>query len=372
MPVSVYSCINCGGPVRYDITSKTFKCERCASIYTLDKMNEAFPDGEAGDNLWNEVQKETQAKKEFEKTDVFKSDIKEAVVKVYHCPFCGAQLMADSETLAAAQCAFCKTPVTISERLLSGESLPSRVIPFKITRDEAFAIYQGKMKNKPLLPVVFKGNVTPWDLKAVYIPFRLYDAECSAAITAVCENVTSWSDKYYNYTKTDTYEARRYGGMSFAQVPEDMSEKIDDDRMMEIEPFNMREITPFSAKYLSGHFAEAPTTKESDMQNSLFRRLKPAAEQTMLNTISGYDNVSLSSSDVSVDRAESEYVMLPAWMFLTTFKGKEYLFAINGQTGKFAGELPVDWKHASFLLLNLAIITFILVFIGLEAYLWVS
>ena len=371
MPVSVYSCINCGGPVRYDITSRTFKCERCASVYTLDKMNEAFPEDKEG-SLWNEVKKEAQVKKEFEKNDVVKAEDKEAVVKAYHCPFCGAELMADSETLAASQCVFCRTPVTISERLLSGESLPSRVIPFKVSREEAFDVYRSKIKRKPLLPMVFRGRVTPWDLKAVYIPFRLYDAECSAAVTAVCKNVTSWSDKNYRYTKTDTYEARRYGAMNFAQVPEDASDKIDDDRMMEIEPYQMEELTPFSAKYLSGHFAEAPTTKEESLLSSLFRRLKPAAERTMLNTISGYDQVSLSSSDVSVNKADSEYVMLPAWMFVTTFKDKEYLFAINGQTGKFAGELPVDSKRVGALFLNLAVATFAALFNGLEVYLWLS
>ena len=370
MSVSVYSCINCGGPVRYDIAAATFKCERCGTKYTLDEMNEAFPEAE-NENLWDKV-KEAHTEKKFEKTDVFKAEDKEAVVKTYHCPTCGAELMADSETLAAANCVFCQTPVTISERLLSGESLPSRVIPFKITREEAFGIYNDKMKHKPLLPKVFKGRITPWDLKAVYIPFRLYDAGCSAGITAKCENVTSWSDRDYEYTKTDTYEARRHGTMDFAQVPEDASDKIDNDRMREIEPFNMRELTPFSAKYLSGHFAEAPTTKESGLRDSLYRRLKPEAERTMLNTISGYDHVSLSSSNVTVDRADSEYVMLPAWMFLTAFRGREYLFAINGQTGTFAGELPVDWKYAGSLILELALVTFAVLFVGLEVYLWIS
>ena len=371
MAVSVYSCINCGGPVRYDIAAQTFKCGPCGSTYTLEKMNEAFPENEAG-SLWKEVEKEAGAEKECKNTEINKAEDKEAVVKVYHCSFCGAELMADSETLAAGQCAFCKTPVTISERLLSGESLPSRVIPFAVTRDKAFEIYESKMKGKPLLPVTFRGRVTRWDLKAVYIPFRLCDADCSAAITARCERVTTWSDRNYDYTKTDTYEARRSGAMSFVQVPLDKSDKINSEKMQEIEPFQMESLTPFSAKYLSGHYAEAPTTKEGNLQTYLFGRLKPAAERTLLNTISGYSSVSLSSSKASVDRAESEYVMLPAWMFVSTFQDKEYVFAINGQTGKFTGELPVDWGRAGFLFMNLAVAIFAAVFIGLEIYLWLS
>jgi hypothetical protein len=334
-------------------------------------MNEAFPDDEMG-SLWDKAKEGTKAENIFEKADVLNAEDKETIVKVYHCPLCGADIMADSETLAAALCAFCRTPVTISEKLLSGHSMPSRVIPFRVTRDEAFDIYQSKVKGKPLLPEAFKGKVLRTDLKAVYIPFRLYDAECSASITAKCENVSSWSDKDYDYTKTDTYEARRHGAMGFVQTPVNESCKMNDDRMEEIEPFEIEELTPFSAKYLSGHFAEAPTTKESDLEATLFRRLKPAAVQTLFNTISGYSRVSLSSSQVSIDKAESEYVMLPAWMFVTTFKDEEYIFAINGQTGLFAGKLPVDWGRACSIFMQLAVAIFTVVFIALEVYLWIS
>jgi hypothetical protein len=36
------------------------------------------------------------------------------------------------------------------------------------------------------------------------------------------------------------------------------------------------------------------------------------------------------------------------WLLNTTWNGKKYTFAINGQTGKMAGDLPMDkgafWK----------------------------
>jgi hypothetical protein len=31
------------------------------------------------------------------------------------------------------------------------------------------------------------------------------------------------------------------------------------------------------------------------------------------------------------------------WLFNTTYKGEKYTFAMNGQTGKFVGNLPTDW-----------------------------
>ena len=34
--------------------------------------------------------------------------------------------------------------------------------------------------------------------------------------------------------------------------------------------------------------------------------------------------------------------MLPVWMMYTEYKGKNYIFGMNGQTGKMMGEIPSD------------------------------
>lgn len=33
---------------------------------------------------------------------------------------------------------------------------------------------------------------------------------------------------------------------------------------------------------------------------------------------------------------------MPVWMLNTKWNGKDFLFAMNGQTGRLAGELPVS------------------------------
>ena len=38
-----------------------------------------------------------------------------------------------------------------------------------------------------------------------------------------------------------------------------------------------------------------------------------------------------------------EHGLLPVWMLYTKWKDKNYLFAMNGQTGKVVGDLPVSW-----------------------------
>ena len=38
------------------------------------------------------------------------------------------------------------------------------------------------------------------------------------------------------------------------------------------------------------------------------------------------------------------YALMPVWMLNTKWDGKDFLFAMNGQTGKLVGELPVNWR----------------------------
>lgn len=39
---------------------------------------------------------------------------------------------------------------------------------------------------------------------------------------------------------------------------------------------------------------------------------------------------------------KAKYALFPVWLLSTSWRGENYLFAMNGQTGKFVGDLPVD------------------------------
>jgi hypothetical protein len=280
--------------------------------------------------------------------------------------------MAGSETLAAAFCTFCRNPVVIAERLVSGDDLPSRIIPFKKTSAEAAEIFLSKLKNKPLLPAAFKAAVKTSGFKSVYVPFKLFDTQCSACVTAECTNTRRWSDGNYEYTKTDTYESRRAGVMDFNGVPADASEKITDEDMQAVEPFETSELTPFSQNYLLGHFAEAPTSKQDSLIAAVSARVRLAAQNELLRTMQGYDSVTLRSGDTSIDRMSSEYVMFPVWMLTAQYKHRDFLFAINGQTGKFDGKLPIDWRRAGVLFVLLSAVVFAAAVLGWEVWLWIA
>ena len=47
------------------------------------------------------------------------------------------------------------------------------------------------------------------------------------------------------------------------------------------------------------------------------------------------------------DIRKAHYALLPVWMLHTRWNDKDFLFAMNGQTGKLIGDLPVDPKRVA-------------------------
>ena len=48
------------------------------------------------------------------------------------------------------------------------------------------------------------------------------------------------------------------------------------------------------------------------------------------------------SHTVKLHRGKVQYALLPVYMLSTKWDGKDFLFAMNGQTGKLIGDLPVS------------------------------
>ena len=46
----------------------------------------------------------------------------------------------------------------------------------------------------------------------------------------------------------------------------------------------------------------------------------------------------------TVANVKWKYALLPVWFLSYTYRGKLYCYAMNGQTGKFGGSLPLDKK----------------------------
>jgi len=325
-----YKCPCCGGAIAFDSTLQKMKCPYCDTEFEMETL--AAYDAE----LKNEPADNMQWKNE---SDNWQEGETEGLY-TYVCRSCGGEIVGD-ETTAAMSCPYCDNPVVMMGQL-SGTLKPDLVIPFKLDKKAAKEALQKHYGGKKLLPKVFEDQNHIDEVKGVYVPVWLFDADADARVRYKASNIRYWSDSHYDYTETTFYSIARGGSLGFAQVPVDGSTKMEDKLMESIEPFRMEDAVDFQTAYLAGYLADK---YDVDAETSIERaneRIKKSTEDAFADTVQGYTTVTVESTNINIRKGKIRYALLPVWLLNTTWKDEKYTFAMNGQTGKFVGDLPMD------------------------------
>lgn len=336
MELLTYKCPNCAAAIIFDSESQQFKCESCDSVFSQDQLDAA-----ALANTTSGQSAQSYNWSDSESTDNLDD------VNTYVCNFCGAQIITDSTT-AASECPYCNSPIIITDQV-SGGIKPDFIIPFKMQKEHAVNALKNFYKGKILLPKTFKDNNRIKEIKGVYVPFWLYDCEIGADMVYDATRVRHWSDSKANYTETSYYKVLRSGNMTFEKIPVDGLSKMDDSYMDAIEPFNYSEMVPFNQGYLSGFVADRYDVDLDQSTHRATERIENTAADVIRSTVTGYTTVNLNSKNVGVINGNAKYALFPVWLLNTKYNDKMYTFAMNGQTGKLVGELPIDKKKRNLL-----------------------
>ena len=331
------NCTLCGASIKFNAKLGKFKCEFCRGEFTLDELKQHI-DNAAVDKV-----------NEGEKGD-------DTQYETYKCSNCGAEIVADSNT-AATFCLYCRS-VAILKSKLSGKFAPTKIIPFKKEKKDAILAFKGLRKGRPLIPKYFLSQDNIDKITGIYIPFWLYNINVDGGINATCKNIKSWTTGDIHYTKTDTYRAVREGSIDFNLVPVDGSTRFDDDIMNSIEPFDYKELIDYNHAYLSGFLAEKYDVESEKALPDALKRSVNSTTDKFKSSIRGYTSVSITTNTLKGIEKSKEYALLPVWMVNVKYGNKFYLFAMNGQTGEFIGNIPIDKKKAFLFWLLSFVITF--------------
>ena len=331
-----YKCPCCSGIIEFDASLQQMKCPYCDTTFdpaALQAMDEALnhqkPDQmnwETPDGQWDE--NETEG------------------MNVYSCRSCGGEIIADATT-GATHCPFCGNPVVLTSRF-SGDLKPDYVIPFKLTKENAKAELRAFMKKKKLLPKKFSEESHLDEVKGVYVPFWLFDAKAEAQMNFHGTRARIWRMGDREYTETTHFHIERQGSLGFEHVPVDGSTKLDDAMMESIEPYDFSQAVPFQTAFLSGYYADRYDVTAEQSVERANSRIKQTTLEAISSTVSGYGMITQESSSVQLQNAKAKYALFPVWLLTTSYQGKQYQFAMNGQTGSFVGDMPVGkqeyWK----------------------------
>ncbi|HCX63340.1 MAG TPA: hypothetical protein DHU59_13010 [Clostridiales bacterium] len=346
-----YKCPSCGGAVGFESKIQKMKCPYCDTEYEMEalkELDESLKNEQLDDINWK-IEKENEWQGE------------EEGMQVYICKSCGGEIIGD-ENMAATSCPFCNNPVVIAGKF-SGLLRPDYVIPFKLDKKAAIEGLKKHVKGKRLLPKVFKDENHIKEIKGIYVPYWLFNADVDASIRYKGAKVISWSDSNYRYTKSSYYMILRKGSLGFERIPVDGSTKMPDNLMESIEPFNFNEAVDFQTAYMAGYLADKYDVEAEESVKRANERAKKSVEQSFLSTVNGYNTVLPEHSSMHIENGTVKYALYPVWILNTVWNGNTYTFAMNGQTGKFVGDLPLDkgayWKHVGILSGIFSIISYI-------------
>ncbi len=337
--ITNYQCPACTGGLHFSSATGKLECEYCGSSYTIEEIEALYNAKEAAAAQANA---ENAAKPDDIPLEYANENWNDENMRTYSCPSCGAELICDNTT-AATSCPYCGNPTVIPGQF-HGALKPEYIIPFKIDKNAAIAALKAHYKGKYLLPKVFSEENHISEIKGIYVPFWMYDADVVADISFDATRTFTTSDGTWETTTTNHYKVRRAGLMHFRDVPADSSSKMPDDYMDSIEPFDYRELKPFSTAYLPGFFADRYDVSQEDCVKRAKTRIRSSSESLMYSQVTGYLTVTPTSKKIDFISQKIKYAMLPVWVLNTQWEGNNYLFAMNGQTGKLVGNLPIDKK----------------------------
>ncbi len=329
MSVVSLKCKNCGGELLFDPDTQQFHCEYCGSYFIREELGQE-PQEETEDPA-----PKTEQQPEPQQSDEFYDNVVE-----YTCPSCGAQVIAEAST-AATFCYYCHNPVVLSPRL-SNSLKPDKVIPFVLDKERAAQAFDGWKKRKWFLKPGFSQQARLEKMNGVYYPYWKLDCVTHGYIRGRAEKIRTWRTGNTEYTETSFYRVMREGDVDLDNITFTAMNRKDIDLTQGVYPFDYTKAVDFSMAYLSGFQAERRMTEKKDVRPRAEEKIKEYTRTCLQSTIRGYDHVQVEEQSVHIEKEKWEYMLLPAWVMTYQYNGETYYYAVNGQTGKVCGRLPVS------------------------------
>lgn len=334
-------CVNCGAEMVFDPASGKLTCEYCGT--------QVDPEAKVEKPVGKEASEHAADGDTYEAT-------------VYLCRSCGAELLVTDDT-AVTFCSYCGSQTVIRGRMETMKK-PAFVIPFTKTKEECEEAYRKMLRRSAFVPSNMKDETTVEKFRGIYMPYWVYDIEGPSTVHATGHKSTRRGDyvitRHFNLTAPGH---ARYDGISF-----DASSSFSDNLSQCIAPYDMKGSREFDSRYLSGFYTDV-----ADVESNVYRSdaegivtAHIANEVQKDRTFIQYGVFSDELQKTIGTRIRKERMgLFPVWFLGCRSKdGQRISYAVvNGQTGKVAADLPMDFgKYIAgsalmaipiFLLLNL-------------------
>lgn len=327
-----FPCEKCGADYRFAPAAGLLVCDHCGH------QTEMVQDGPWRGSI-KELDFEAALRGQLDHEEIEET-------RVLTCSNCAAQVEFD-DTLHAAECPFCATPV-VTDTGTHRHIKPKGLLPFKLDEPSARAAmntWLGRLWFAPngLQEYARKGR----KMQGIYVPYWTFDAETKSRYTGERGTV------YYE-THTVMREGERQkvkvAKVRWTPVRGRVARFFDDVLVLAsrtlpkrytdgLEPWDLADLQPYTPEYLAGFRAEG---YQVDLDPGFVE-----ARQIMDSEIArdvrfdiGGDRQRIHRIDTDVSDVTFKHILLPVWLAAYKYRGQTYRFVVNGRNGKVQGERP--------------------------------
>ena len=332
----MYNCPSCGASLQFDISQQKLRCSHCDRLTDVDEYEE--------------------------RVDAADAEAYDAIR--YGCFSCGAEIVTTNESMVS-HCAFCGSQNVLSHRI-SRETRPSHIIPFQRTKEDCMSAYAGYLRRFRFAPRELREAEHLDHFMGLYVPYWLYGAKKKGEISFDGEKATGGRGEYrfYDIYRLSVDVDAAYEGLAF-----DASAKFSDQMADAIAPFGIQKMRPFSPAVLCGFYADLPGVDQTEFQEVAKSIMEKDVYRRSAAKFSSYKLPSTGSpvvpNIVKLEQDEPECALFPVWFMsfrkkISRKKERVAYAIVNGESGKVAGDVPVDEKRFLLFSLLLSIPVFVL------------
>ena len=325
----MYECPGCAAGLVFDPSKQKVVCNHCNNEYTIEQIDKLNINSSKEDNNYNAI--------------------------TYRCTQCGAELITSDETIATF-CSYCGSTALL-EKSNTEKKKPDYIIPFKITKEECKKIYREKIKNSLLAPKNMIETQEVEKVRGIYIPYWVYSYRKTGRQLA---RGKKYKYRLGDYVYYNDYTISTEINTKLTGITHDASADFSDNLSEAISPFSIKDKKEFSPAYLTGFYADAEDVRDSTYMDEgrMIASNHMTKELMKDRTYRKYN----SRPYVSLENDEIHLGLFPVYFLATKNKqGDRVSYAvINGQTGKVAAEIPIDFKKFIIISVFMAILIFIL------------
>lgn len=263
--------------------------------------------------------------------------------KTVKCQSCQAISVFDEKRVAQA-CDFCGSPALMNMDDLQSPIRPGSQLPFQISESTVRETIRQWYGSHFWARSDVGDKALTDTLHGIYLPYWTFDAHVECPWEA---------EAGYHYYTTDDKGNREqhtrweYASGHVSHFHDDLlvpaSKGVHASLLAELEPFpTTTALLPYDPGYLTGWVVEQYQIDLIEAAQNSRDRMTEIVRQECSNQVPGDTQRGLRIAP-TFSAQTFKHTLLPVWLLTYTYGSKNYQVAVNGATGKIAGEYPLSW-----------------------------